>query len=264
MISATWGDAQLAEVVEGAGGERDDGGSFLVRQRLGVSEAGVVVHDRVRKSPSRSSGGGFAPAVDLPSPAGGYGSKLLNIHMQQLTRPFTFIPYHRPGRGLQRLAGQRVAFPQTQHPVAAEDAADRPLRHPRKRRQPARPRPQHPPRPQHQLFHRRAGTHGGTFRPRRPILQTGLAFLPVAAHPLGHALPGHPHTAEPPAPPAPLLLSPATPSPNAPKATTSRYHASLKTSSRAIAIGFISLPITPGGLHLCNNQTVTNVLAKYS
>ena len=25
----------------------------------------------------------------------------------------------------------------------------------------------------------------------------------------------------------------------------------------------LSLPITPGGLHLCNNQTVTNVLAKY-
>jgi len=187
----------------------------------------------------------------IPLPRRGVWKKAFNIHMQQLTRPVPFIPYHRPGRSFEGFAGQRVAFPQTRHPVAAEDVADRPLRHPRKHRQPSGPRPQQPPRSQHPLFHRRAGTHGGTLQPRRPILQTGLAFLPVAAHPLGHALPGHAHTAEPPALPARPLL-PTTPSLNVPKATTSRYHASLKTSSRAI--GFFSLPITPGGLHLCNNQ----------
>ena len=71
------GDAFLVEVVEGAGGERGDGGSFLIRQRFGVGEAGVVVYYGMHKVPSRLSGGSVAPAVYPPSPAGGYGSKLL-------------------------------------------------------------------------------------------------------------------------------------------------------------------------------------------
>ena len=66
--------------------------------------------------------------------------------------------------GERAVAGQLV--PKTQYSMAAEDAADRPLRDPRKRRQPTRPRPQRPPRPQHLFFHRRAGASRGTTRPR--------------------------------------------------------------------------------------------------
>ena len=85
--------------------------------------------------------------LSIPRWGGMDGSFLTSICSNSPGLP-PFIPNQTgPGRGFEGLAGQRVAFPQTQYPVAAEDAADRPLRHPRKRRQPSGPRPQPPPRP---------------------------------------------------------------------------------------------------------------------
>ena len=155
------GDAFLVEVVEGAGGERGDGGSFLVRQRFGVGKAGVVVHYRVHKGPSRSPAGALPrPRIFHPRRGGMEARFLTSICSNSpiLSRSYRITL---SGRVLRGSPVERAASPKTRHPMTAEDAADRPLRHPRKHRQPTRPRPQRPPHPQHLFLHRRAdGTYG--------------------------------------------------------------------------------------------------------
>jgi hypothetical protein len=84
------------EVGRGSGEERRAGGAFLIGQDLGVGQSAVVVDQRmdVIEPELRSAiSGEFSPRAAVGSPAAAVGNapELLDVHVDQLSRPLAFV-----------------------------------------------------------------------------------------------------------------------------------------------------------------------------
>ena len=111
------------------------GGAAFVAEDLAVGPAAVVVDGGVHVVVADASLGRVGASVDAPAAAGGYAAEFLDVDVDEVTWPFAFVADRCRLRGADAFAGQRVAFAQARHIVAAQDAADGPRGNAQQRRQ---------------------------------------------------------------------------------------------------------------------------------
>ena len=123
----------------------------------------------------------------------GDAAEFLDVDVDEFTWPFAFVADRCRLRGADAFAGQRVAFAQARHIVAAQDAADGPRGNAQQRRQSIGAQAQLPASVEHPPFGLRRcaprtapGTTGA-------VLQASVALGVEAAHPAMRALARHTH-----------------------------------------------------------------------
>jgi hypothetical protein len=177
--------ASGGEEGRGLAQERGARRATFVREDRGVGDAAHVVDDLVDVVvATMRARGAMAPATEAVATAVGDAPELLDVHVQQLARALADVPDRDPTRP--------VAIGQAGQSVADQDIADRRTRRTHERGQAMGPDAELVTGPQDGVdpsLRERARRTVGT---RRPILEAGRAFGPVAADPLGYGLTAHP------------------------------------------------------------------------